>query len=71
MARKIADCRDFPDQKVKCSLSISGEEDEVMKAAIDHAASVHGIKDSPEFREEMKKMLKDEPRSRGSEYAFT
>ena len=59
MPRKVADCRDFP-SKVNCTLTIAGEEDEVVRAAIDHATSVHGHKDSPELRDQIRKYLKDE-----------
>jgi predicted small metal-binding protein len=59
MARKVADCREFPSES-GCSLTISGEEDEVVRAAAEHAVSVHGHEDSPELREQIKGMLKDE-----------
>ncbi|MGO8894441.1 MAG: putative quinol monooxygenase [Streptosporangiaceae bacterium] len=39
MSRKVADCRDFPSQ-TNCTLTISGEEDEVLTAATQHAVSV-------------------------------
>ncbi|MGI5350749.1 DUF1059 domain-containing protein [Streptomyces sp. CA-250714] len=57
--RKVADCRDYPSES-NCTLTIAGEEDEVVRAAAEHAASVHGHTDSPELREELRKMLKDE-----------
>ncbi len=59
MARKIADCRETPSIS-NCSLTISGEEDEVVRAAAIHAADVHGHKDTPELREEIRKTLKEE-----------
>jgi predicted small metal-binding protein len=59
MARKIADCREFPSES-KCSLTIAGEENEVVRAAAMHAADVHGHKDTPELREQLRKMLKDD-----------
>jgi predicted small metal-binding protein len=59
MARKIADCREFPSES-GCTLTISGEEDEVVRAASEHAVSVHGHEDSPELREQVRGMLKDE-----------
>jgi len=59
MARKIADCREFPSDS-KCSLTIAGEENEVVRAAALHAADVHGHKDTPELREQLRKMLKDD-----------
>jgi predicted small metal-binding protein len=59
MARKIADCRDFPSDS-GCTLTISGEEDEVLQAATQHAVSVHGHDDSVEVREWLRQNLKDE-----------
>jgi predicted small metal-binding protein len=59
MARKIADCREFPSES-GCSLTIAGEEDEVVRAATMHAIDVHGHDDTPELREQVRGMLKDE-----------
>ena len=57
--RKVADCRDFPSE-TNCTLTISGEEDEVVRAASEHAASVHGHSDGPELRDQVRSTLKDE-----------
>ncbi|MFG2286179.1 DUF1059 domain-containing protein [Streptomyces sp. NPDC048595] len=57
--RKKIDCRDFPSE-TNCSLVISGEEDEVVRAASEHAVSVHGHTDSPELREQIRSTLKNE-----------
>jgi predicted small metal-binding protein len=57
--RKSIDCRNYPSDK-NCSLKISGIEEEVLDAAVQHAASVHGHENSPELREQIKSMLKDE-----------
>jgi predicted small metal-binding protein len=57
--RKYIDCSEYPSDS-NCSLRISGTEDEVMAAAAHHAATVHGEVDTPEFREELRGMLKDE-----------
>ena len=59
MARKVADCRDFPSDN-GCTLTISGEEDEVLAAAAMHAASVHGHADNDELRKWLSENLKDE-----------
>ena len=59
MTRKVADCRQFPSEK-NCSLTIAGTEEEVMKVAVWHAVHDHGHKDTPELREQIKSMLKDE-----------
>ena len=58
MARKVVDCRDMPNE-VGCTLRISGEEEEVLTAAVAHAASVHGHQASPELKEALRGMLKD------------
>lgn len=57
--RKVADCREFPSES-NCTLTISGEEEEVVRAASEHAVSVHGHSDSPELREQVRSTLKDE-----------
>ena len=57
--RKSIDCRDHPSEK-NCSLKISGTEQEVLDAAVQHAVSAHGHKDPAELREQLKSMLKDE-----------
>lgn len=59
MARKVADCRDFPSEN-GCTLAISGEEDEVIIAASQHAVSAHGHEDNAELRSWLKDNLKDE-----------
>lgn len=56
MGRKMADCRRWPSES-NCSLTIIGEEDEVVRAAAEHAASVHGHEDTPELREQIKQFL--------------
>ncbi len=58
MARKIIDCRDFPGP---CSLAVSGEEHEVVRAQATHLAAVHEMPDSAEVRAYVRSMLKDEP----------
>jgi predicted small metal-binding protein len=60
MTRKVADCREFPSES-DCTLTISGEEDEVVRAASEHAVSVHGHEDTAELREQIRGILKDEP----------
>jgi predicted small metal-binding protein len=57
--RKSVDCRDHPSEK-NCSLKISGTEEEVLDAAVQHAVSAHGHENTQELREQIKSMLKDE-----------
>lgn len=59
MSRKVADCREFPSD-VDCTLTISGEEDEVILAATQHAVTVHGHEDTDEVRAWLRQNLKDE-----------
>lgn len=57
--RKSIDCRDYPSEK-NCSLKISGTEQEVLDAAVQHAVSAHGHENTPGLREQIKSLLKDE-----------
>jgi hypothetical protein len=59
MARKIADCRRFESDN-NCSLTIIGEEDEVIVAAAQHAVVAHGHQDTPELRTQLQAMLESE-----------
>jgi hypothetical protein len=59
MARKIADCRRFESDN-NCSLTIIGEEDEVVTAAAQHAAAVHGHDDTPQLRAQLRDLLEPE-----------
>jgi predicted small metal-binding protein len=59
MPRKVVDCRDYPSEK-NCTLMMSGEEDEVLRAATEHAVAVHGHQNTPELKEEIRKILKNE-----------
>ena len=56
--RKSIDCRDYPSEK-GCTLKMSGTEEEVLDAAVQHDVSAHGHKDPTELREQLKSMLKD------------
>ena len=58
MDRKMADCRRFASD-TNCSLTIIGEEEEVVATAAQHAATVHGHEDTPEMREQLRAMLED------------
>ena len=60
MSRKTIDCRSMPNE-VGCTLSISGEEEEVLRAASQHAVDVHGHEASPELTEGLRSMLQDAP----------
>jgi predicted small metal-binding protein len=58
MARKMVDCRSIPNE-IGCTLTIAGEEEEVLDAAVMHAVAKHGHENTPEFREELRGVLTD------------
>jgi predicted small metal-binding protein len=59
MARKYIDCRQFPSEK-QCSIAITADtEAELLDAAAQHAVAVHGHKDSPEMRAQLRALFKD------------
>jgi len=59
MTRKYIDCREFPSDS-KCSVAIAADtEAELLDAAAQHAVAVHGHKDSPELRTELRRLFKD------------
>lgn len=57
MTRMMIDCRDVPSES-GCTLAISGEEDEVLRAAVAHAIEVHGHTDNAELREGIRSGLR-------------
>ena len=69
MTRKIADCRDFPSDS-NCTLTIAGEEDEVVEAASQHAVAKHGHQDGNELRAMGMDMV-DSPVGKTSEHAVS
>lgn len=58
-ARKFIDCRNYPSEK-NCTLRIAGTEDEILEVAAQHAIANHGHEDTPELREELRSLLRDE-----------
>lgn len=57
MDRMYIDCRDTPDGK-NCTLRMSGAADELVIAAAQHAASVHGQADNRDLRTKIRARLK-------------
>jgi predicted small metal-binding protein len=57
--RKVIDCRWFPTEK-PCDVAISGNEDEVLNIAVQHAVQSHGQQNTPQLREQLRTMLRDE-----------
>ncbi len=59
IGRKVIDCRWFPTEK-PCDVAISGNEEEVLNIAVQHAVQSHGHQNTPELREQLRTMLRDE-----------
>jgi Protein of unknown function (DUF1059) len=59
MARMMADCRRFPSES-DCTLTIIGEEDEVLEAAVQHSITVHQHEDNQQLRDDIRGMLEPE-----------
>lgn len=59
MARQYIDCREFPSD-TNCTVALSADsEQELMEAAVQHAAAVHKHQDSPELRQQLKQLFKE------------
>ena len=69
MARKTIDCRMMPSDR-NCTVFVSGEEDEVLELAAQHAVSVHGHTDGAELRDGLRAALRDEEALQLEEGAF-
>lgn len=63
--RKVIDCRWFPTEK-PCDIAISGNEEEVLDIAVQHAVKSHGHQDTRELREQLRSMLRDESRAKAA-----
>jgi predicted small metal-binding protein len=59
-SRKMIDCRRMPSER-NCSVTIAGTEEEVLDVAVRHAVEEHGHENTPELREQLRRMLTDEP----------
>ena len=58
MARFHVDCREYPSE-MNCTLAIAADsEKELLEAAVQHAVAVHKHKDTPEFRAQLKSIIK-------------
>ena len=61
MPRKHIDCRNYPSE-MSCTLALAADsEKELLEAAVQHAVAVHGHKDTPDFRKQLKSLFKDGP----------
>jgi uncharacterized protein DUF1059 len=54
----MADCRRFESES-NCQVTIIGPEDDVVAAAAQHAAASHGHEDTPEFRDQLRGLIKE------------
>ncbi|HEY0839573.1 MAG TPA: DUF1059 domain-containing protein [Vulgatibacter sp.] len=59
MARMMIDCRDLPSES-NCTMVMSGEEDDLLRAATQHAITAHGHRDTPELRKRLRSSMKRE-----------
>ena len=58
MSRKYIDCREFPSES-QCTVAISADTDEeLIDAAAQHAVQVHGHKDGPELRAQLRDVVR-------------
>ena len=56
--RKAIDCRDYPSES-GCTLRLEGTEEELLDAAVNHAITRHGHNDTPELRQDIRRLLKN------------
>lgn len=59
MGRMYVDCREMPSES-GCDLAMSGSEEHLLAAAVNHAVTAHGHEDTPELREAIRASLKPE-----------
>jgi predicted small metal-binding protein len=60
MSRKTIDCRNYPSE-MNCTLAMSADsEKELLEAAVQHAVAVHGHRDTPELRQQLKSLFKEQ-----------
>ncbi|HVE48882.1 MAG TPA: DUF1059 domain-containing protein [Casimicrobiaceae bacterium] len=58
MTRFHIDCRDFPSE-MNCTLALVADgEEELLEAAVQHAAAIHKHKDSQELRAQLRSIFK-------------
>jgi predicted small metal-binding protein len=57
MTRQFIDCREVPSD-THCSVAIAADsEQELMDAAVQHAVTVHGHQDTPDFRNMLRQAM--------------
>jgi len=66
MERKYIDCREYPSE-MNCTVMISADsEAELLEAAVQHAVSVHHEQDTPDLRNELRKLMKEMPTAKAA-----
>lgn len=60
---KVLDCRWFP-ADIPCEFAISGNEEEVLNMAVRHSVESHGYRDTPELREQLRALLRNDRRKK-------
>lgn len=65
MARKFIDCREYPSE-INCTVALSADsERELLEVAVQHAVATHGHSDTPQLREMLKSLFKEEAPAAG------
>ena len=59
MARHYIDCREMPSE-TNCDLAMAGSDEHLVEAAAIHAITAHQHEDTPELRDEIRQMMKEE-----------
>ena len=59
MARYYIDCREMPSEN-NCDLAMAGSDEHLVEAAAIHAITAHQHEDTPELRDEIRQMMKEE-----------
>lgn len=58
MSRMYIDCREFPSE-ANCTVAIAADdESELIEAAAQHAAAVHGHADSAQLRDQLRHLIR-------------
>lgn len=59
--RKHIDCREYPSD-MGCTVALAADsENELLEAAVQHAVAVHGHRDTPELRAQLRALFKPGP----------
>lgn len=59
MGRVFIDCRESPSEQ-GCTVAMSADgTDELLDTAVQHAVAVHGHEDTPEFRDQLRGLVKE------------